>query len=272
MPVRAGQLICRQCWQRSRCCRYWACRLRARRCVVLIRCFRSCRCREECRSARWPSFALGSGQRSDSGRCDSGKEARSDPCGPGSVSTGSDRCGRRVADMNSHSAARHHSGRVLCLLRHRWASSAVANWAGCSSRRRSGWATAPEFRAPPRRAPAAQVANWRVIGPPDHPPAGLRAFAERADAVTVEFENVPEPLRVRWLARTRPVRPGWQTLWVCQNRLREKRFLARHDIPHAPWRPVQNVSPTLDRAAREVGLPLVLKTAVSGYDGKERRW
>ena len=88
--------------------------------------------------------------------------------------------------------------------------------------------------------PAAQVAHWTVIGPADHLPA-LRAFAERAEAVTVEFENVSAPA-LRWLARRRPVRPGWRTVWVCQNRLREKRFLARHSIPHAPWRPVRTAA------------------------------
>src|ERR1017187_7858924 len=66
--------------------------------------------------------------------------------------------------------------------------------------------------------PAAQVAHWKVIGSSDHLPA-LRAFAERADAVTVEFENVSAPA-LRWLARSRPVRPGWRTHWICQNRLR----------------------------------------------------
>jgi 5-(carboxyamino)imidazole ribonucleotide synthase len=114
-------------------------------------------------------------------------------------------------------------------------------------------------------APAAQVANWRIIGPPDHLPA-LRSFADLADAVTVEFENV-SAAALRWLARRRIVRPGWETLWVCQNRIREKRFLARHNIPHAPWRAVRSLA-ELDLASREVGLPLVLKTAVSGYDGK----
>ena len=49
--------------------------------------------------------------------------------------------------------------------------------------------------------PAAQVAHWTVIGSPDHLPA-LRAFAERAEAVTVEFENVSAPA-LRWLARRR---------------------------------------------------------------------
>ena len=113
--------------------------------------------------------------------------------------------------------------------------------------------------------PAAQVADWTVLGPPDHLPA-LRALAERAQGVTVEFENVSAPA-LRWLARSRIVRPGWRTVWVCQNRLREKTFLARHGIPHAPWRPVRTPE-ELATAVRDLGLPLILKTADSGYDGK----
>ncbi len=113
--------------------------------------------------------------------------------------------------------------------------------------------------------PAAQVAHWTVIGRDDHL-ASLRAFADRAEAVTVEFENVSAPA-LRWLSYRRPVRPGWRTLWVAQNRLREKTFLTRHGIPHAPWRPIRSVS-DLDEAIRALGLPMILKTAASGYDGK----
>jgi 5-(carboxyamino)imidazole ribonucleotide synthase len=113
--------------------------------------------------------------------------------------------------------------------------------------------------------PAAQLAHWTVIGSADHLPA-LRAFAERACAVTVEFENVSAPA-LRWLARRRLVRPGWQTLWTTQNRLREKRFLTRHNVPHARWCAVRNRS-ELERAVSSVGLPLIIKTAASGYDGK----
>jgi 5-(carboxyamino)imidazole ribonucleotide synthase len=115
------------------------------------------------------------------------------------------------------------------------------------------------------QTPAAQVAHWTVIGPPDHLPA-LRTFAQRAEAITVEFENV-SAAALRWLARRRLVRPGWRTLWLCQNRLREKRFLARHNIPHAPWCAVRG-DDELDNAVRRIGLPLILKTAASGYDGK----
>ncbi|MBX6316769.1 MAG: ATP-grasp domain-containing protein, partial [Isosphaeraceae bacterium] len=113
--------------------------------------------------------------------------------------------------------------------------------------------------------PAAQVAHWSVVGPPDDLRA-LRQFAARAEAATVEFENVSAP-GLRWLARRMPVRPGWRTVWVSQNRLREKGFLARHGFPLPRWRPVRS-DWELHRAVEELRLPLILKTAASGYDGK----
>ncbi len=113
--------------------------------------------------------------------------------------------------------------------------------------------------------PAAQVAHWTVLGAPDDL-AALQSLAAQAEAVTVEFENVSAPA-LRWLSRRRVVRPGWRTVWTSQNRLREKTFLTRHAIPHAPWRPVRNEQ-ELSSAPRALGLPLILKTASSGYDGK----
>jgi 5-(carboxyamino)imidazole ribonucleotide synthase len=113
--------------------------------------------------------------------------------------------------------------------------------------------------------PAAQVAHWSVLAEPDHLPA-LRTFGERASAVTVEFENVSAPA-LRWLGRRVPVRPSWRSVWVSQNRLREKRFLSRHAIPLAPWRQVR-CERELASAVAGLGLPLILKTAASGYDGR----
>jgi 5-(carboxyamino)imidazole ribonucleotide synthase len=113
--------------------------------------------------------------------------------------------------------------------------------------------------------PGAQVAHWSVVGPPDHLPA-LRSFAQHVDAVTVEFENVSAPA-LRWLARRVPVRPGWKTVWVSQDRLREKTFLSDHGLPLAPWRPVRTDA-ELAWAVEALGSPMILKTAASGYDGK----
>jgi 5-(carboxyamino)imidazole ribonucleotide synthase len=113
--------------------------------------------------------------------------------------------------------------------------------------------------------PGAQVAHWSVVGPPDSFSA-LKKFASQADAVTVEFENVSAPA-LRWLERRMPVRPGWKTVWVSQNRLREKTFLQDHALPLAPWRPVRNEI-ELAEAVQVLGSPVILKTAASGYDGK----
>jgi 5-(carboxyamino)imidazole ribonucleotide synthase len=114
-------------------------------------------------------------------------------------------------------------------------------------------------------APAAQVAGDVLVAPPDDL-RGLREMADRADAITVEFENVSAP-GLRWLARRRPVRPGWKTIWTAQNRLREKTFLSGHGFPLAGWRPVRTER-ELAEAVSALGQPLILKTAASGYDGK----
>ncbi len=119
--------------------------------------------------------------------------------------------------------------------------------------------------SPTRDGPASQVAREVIVGPPDDL-KGLRELASKADAVTVEFENVSAP-GLRWLAKSRVVRPGWRSVWTAQNRLREKRFLDRHGFPLAPWRPVRTEA-ELASAVLKLGRPLILKTAASGYDGK----
>lgn len=113
-------------------------------------------------------------------------------------------------------------------------------------------------------APAAQVASWSIVGRSNEPVA-LRRLADRASAVTVEFENVSAPA-LRWLDRRVSVRPGWRTVWVSQDRHREKTFLARQGLPIAPWRPVRSHGELAEVAAWTS--PIILKTASSGYDGK----
>jgi 5-(carboxyamino)imidazole ribonucleotide synthase len=119
--------------------------------------------------------------------------------------------------------------------------------------------------SPTADSPAAQVAHEVIVSPPDALPA-LRQIADRASAVTVEFENVSSP-GLRWLERRIPTRPGWKTVRASQNRLREKGFLSRSGLPLAPWRPVRT-EPELRVALGDLKAPLILKTAASGYDGK----
>lgn len=97
----------------------------------------------------------------------------------------------------------------------------------------------------------------------------LLDVAGRFAAVTYEFENLPADA-VRAVARVAPVRPGPEVLAVTQDRGREKAFLVAHGIPCAPHALVRSFD-ELRAAAGRVGLPAVLKTAASGYDGKGQR-
>jgi 5-(carboxyamino)imidazole ribonucleotide synthase len=96
--------------------------------------------------------------------------------------------------------------------------------------------------------------------------ASLAAFADSVDVVTFEFENVPSAT-AELLAALKPTRPSPRVLHVCQDRLREKDFLAAAKVPTTRYMEVARAE-GLERAARSIGLPAVLKTAQFGYDGK----
>ncbi len=120
---------------------------------------------------------------------------------------------------------------------------------------------------PEADAPAGRLAEHVVSAYDD--PAALDRIAERAHAVTYEFENVPVEAAKR-IARVRPVFPGPRALEVAQDRLHEKRLFRDLGIPTAPFEPVDDL-PGLEAAVRKVGLPAILKTRREGYDGKGQR-
>jgi 5-(carboxyamino)imidazole ribonucleotide synthase len=114
-------------------------------------------------------------------------------------------------------------------------------------------------------SPAAQVAAAATVADyTDH--AALRRFAEAADVITFEFENVPAA-GLELLASLKPVHPSPEILRISQDRLLEKRFLNDAGVATAPWAPVHDEA-GLGAAVRQLGLPAVLKTTRLGYDGK----
>lgn len=119
--------------------------------------------------------------------------------------------------------------------------------------------------SPGRDTPTGQVADREVSARYDDLDA-VRDFASRVDAVTFEFENVAAGA-AEAAAEHAPVRPAHRVLHTTQNRLREKRFLARHGFPITPFREVRSRE-DLAQAISEIGAPAVLKTAGWGYDGK----
>lgn len=94
----------------------------------------------------------------------------------------------------------------------------------------------------------------------------IREFAKEVQVVTFEFENV-HAASTSAAGELAPVRPDGRVLHITQNRLREKTFLEGNGFPVTPFRRINSLD-DLKKAATELGLPAVLKTADFGYDGK----
>ncbi|MEO8431707.1 MAG: 5-(carboxyamino)imidazole ribonucleotide synthase [Acidobacteriota bacterium] len=119
--------------------------------------------------------------------------------------------------------------------------------------------------SPEYDTPTGQLADVEVTAPYDDLDA-VRRFARGVDVVTFEFENVSSAAAGA-AAEHAPVRPDGQVLFVCQDRLREKTFLASRGFPVAAWAPVRT-DEELTAAAASIGCPSVLKRAGFSYDGK----
>jgi 5-(carboxyamino)imidazole ribonucleotide synthase len=119
--------------------------------------------------------------------------------------------------------------------------------------------------SPDRDTPAGQVADLEVAAAYDDL-AAVRAFASEVAVVTFEFENVPAATAAAAEERA-PVRPDGGVLHVCQQRLREKGFLAAAGLPVPDFVAVRS-SEDLRTGLLQIGTPAVLKTAAFGYDGK----
>lgn len=91
-------------------------------------------------------------------------------------------------------------------------------------------------------------------------------FAQACDVFTLEFENTPLP-SAQWLQDHKTLYPPAHALHIAQDRLNEKNLFNQLGIQTVPFMAV-NSQADIERAAQDLGLPLVLKTTRGGYDGK----
>ena len=94
----------------------------------------------------------------------------------------------------------------------------------------------------------------------------VRRWAEACDVVTYEFENVPEAT-ARAVDEVATLRPGLQPLVIAQDRVRERELFRRLEIPTPKWAKAETAE-ALERAARTLPLPAIVKATRGGYDGK----
>jgi 5-(carboxyamino)imidazole ribonucleotide synthase len=127
---------------------------------------------------------------------------------------------------------------------------------------------------PDPNAPAGKNADRHIIAKYDDVGA-LTEFSRICTAVTIEFENPPVS-SLQFLAQHVVVRPSPGCVAIAQDRREEKRFCQSIGLAVAPYEVIE----TPEDAARvqmhgissghlgPLHLPLLLKTARLGYDGK----
>jgi 5-(carboxyamino)imidazole ribonucleotide synthase len=112
----------------------------------------------------------------------------------------------------------------------------------------------------PARAAASKVITARF----DDADAAAE-LARGCDVVTLEIEQIA-PTAMEAAARHAPVRPGAGPIWIIQDRVRQKEWLAEHAFPVGPFRRAESAA-DVGEAVRAQG-PSIVKSAHGGYDGR----
>ncbi len=118
--------------------------------------------------------------------------------------------------------------------------------------------------SPTHDSPAGQVADLEIQASFDNL-AVVERFAQRVDVITLETENIPMET-VLVASQSAPVYPGLKALEFCQNRRKEKMFLADYGIPTCQFEIVRSLV-ELKSVCRYM-MPAIVKTTTGGYDGK----
>ncbi len=95
---------------------------------------------------------------------------------------------------------------------------------------------------------------------------GLAQAIEQADVITAEFEHIPHDV-LDQCEQSGKFYPTTQAIKAGGDRRLEKSLLENAGVKNAPFA-IINTRDDFDAAVEHVGLPMVLKSALGGYDGK----
>lgn len=119
------------------------------------------------------------------------------------------------------------------------------------------------FYEPDSAAPA--CLHFRSINEQYNDVKAMTEFINSVDVITYEFENV-DATTLRSLKPKTPVYPSLDVLNITQDRIAEKTFLEKNNLPHAKFQSFKNLD-ELNKNHQSLVYPCILKTARGGYDG-----
>ena len=118
---------------------------------------------------------------------------------------------------------------------------------------------------PTKNCPASKVGAEQIVA--DFKDASaIKELAKKCDIITYEIESGDSQV-LKSLEDTCEINPSPETLEIIQDKLVQKRFLAKNDIPVAEFKEITSKD-ELESKINEFGLPVLLKTRTGAYDGR----
>ncbi len=118
---------------------------------------------------------------------------------------------------------------------------------------------------PTKNCPAAQVGADQIIAD-FHDEKAIKELAQRSDLITYEIESGNSDA-LKKLESTTPINPSPETLRIIQDKLLQKEFLSKNNIPVGDFVKIDSIS-DLENHAKHFGFPNVLKARRDSYDGR----
>lgn len=115
-------------------------------------------------------------------------------------------------------------------------------------------------------SPAGQVADRQLIGGYKDEKT-THTLAQQSDVITVDAEFVNVEALSEIEKSGKPVHPSPKTISIIKDKLKQKEFLRKNNIPTADFVSTETES-DVEKAIEKFGLPLLLKARHDAYDGK----
>lgn len=119
---------------------------------------------------------------------------------------------------------------------------------------------------PSEDCPAGFLANDKITAGFDDKEA-LLTLAKMTDVVTCEFEHISTEALYNLEEKGFVVYPRARSLEIIQNKYNQKALLKKHGIPLGDFMKVDDIK-SIEKIVRKFNYPVMLKSALGGYDGK----
>lgn len=119
---------------------------------------------------------------------------------------------------------------------------------------------------PTENSPAGQIADFQIVGNFKNGKA-IRKLAKMSDVITFEIELANDKVLKDLIKKGKKVHPSPKTLGIIRDKLKQKEFLKKSNIPTAEFIGVKSLE-EIKEAGKKFGYPLLLKARTDAYDGR----